>query len=167
MRKRHAVRRGRAVVKKTFGKVPVGGLFQLKDDPDNATLQKVSKAAYVVVTPGHPGRGIKYAIAANYPIKRGRQGKGKALRGRHKASRRGHARVALGPGDRLRRVPHPGNDFREDIVSGKHVVGYVEMISTVPQQYEWVVFEDDGIERGVVGKKSEAFEALKHYVRGK
>jgi len=95
MRKRHAVRRGRAVVKKTFGKVPVGGLFQLKDDPDNATLQKVSKAAYVVVTPGHVGRGIKYAIAASYPVKRGRQGK--ALRGRHKASRRGHARVALKP----------------------------------------------------------------------
>jgi hypothetical protein len=83
MRKRHIVRRRGHAAGKTFGKIPVGGLFQLKDDPDNATLQKVSKASYIVVTPGHPGRGIKFAIAANYPIKRGRQGKGKALRGRH------------------------------------------------------------------------------------
>lgn len=74
--RRHSLRRryGRTHARgKTFARVPVGGLFQLKDDPDNATLQKVSKAAYVVHTPGHPGRGIKFAISGNIPIKRGRQ----------------------------------------------------------------------------------------------
>lgn len=58
---------------KTFSRVPMGGFFQLKDDPDNATLQKVGKAVYVVVTPGHPGRGVRYAISPGYAIKRGRQ----------------------------------------------------------------------------------------------
>jgi len=80
--------------------------------------------------------------------------------------RYGRARVAVGSGDRLRQIAHPSNAFRTDVVVGRHVVGYVEMISTAPQQYEWVVFEDDGIQRGVVGKKAEAFEALRRYVRG-
>jgi len=71
-RHRNALRR-RYGHSKTFGKVPIGGLFQLKDDPDNAILQKVGKAAYIVVTPGHPGRGLRYAISPNYEIKRGRQ----------------------------------------------------------------------------------------------
>ena len=66
-------RYGRAEGHKTFGRVPMGGLFHLKDDPDNATLQKVGKATYVVVTPGHPGRGVKYPISPNYAIKHGSQ----------------------------------------------------------------------------------------------
>ena len=72
-------RRGRALRRryghagKTFGRVPIGSLFQLKDDPDNAMLRKVSKAAYVVDTPGHIARGIKYTISPKYAIKRGRQ----------------------------------------------------------------------------------------------
>jgi hypothetical protein len=76
-------RRGRALKRrygrtsgrtgKTFGRVPVGALFQLKDDPDNAILKKVSKGSYVVVTRGLPGSGLKFPIAASYPIKRGRQ----------------------------------------------------------------------------------------------
>jgi hypothetical protein len=73
-RRGRALRRRYGRASKTFGRVPVGALFQLKDDPDNATLQKVSQGAYVVATPGHPGRGIKYAISAKYPVKRGRQG---------------------------------------------------------------------------------------------
>lgn len=86
---------------------------------------------------------------------------------KHRLRKRfGHARVHIGSGDRLRATEHPTNAFRTDVVVGRHVVGYVEMVSTVPQQYEWVVFEDDGIQRGVTGKKSEALEALKHYVRG-
>jgi hypothetical protein len=81
MSRRTRARRGRALTRrygrssgqKTFGRVPMGGLFQLKDDPDGAMLQKVGKAAYVVATPGHPGRGVKYPISPNYVIKRGRQ----------------------------------------------------------------------------------------------
>jgi hypothetical protein len=71
----HALKKryGRASGTKTFGRVPLGGIFQLKDDPDNALLQKVGKAAYIVVTPGHPGRGLRHAISPNYAIKRGRQ----------------------------------------------------------------------------------------------
>ena len=67
-------RRGRALRRryghsgKTFGAVPVGALFQLKDDPDNAMLVKVGKAAYVV-----QGSSLKHHISPKYPIKRGRQ----------------------------------------------------------------------------------------------
>jgi hypothetical protein len=70
------LRRRYGHARKTFGRVPVGGLFQLKDDPDNATLQKVSKTHYKVTTPGHPARGIKYHSPADQTIKRGRQKKG-------------------------------------------------------------------------------------------
>jgi hypothetical protein len=71
-RRAHALRRryGRA---KTFGKVPVGGLFQLKDDPDNAILKKVGKSQYMVITPGHPSRGIKFIASSKQVVKRGRQ----------------------------------------------------------------------------------------------
>jgi hypothetical protein len=80
MKKHHG--RGRALRRrygqhasahKTFGRVPLGGLFQLKDDPENSMLKKVGKAAYIVVTPGHPGAGIRHAISPNYAVKRGRQ----------------------------------------------------------------------------------------------
>ncbi len=69
----HALRHRYGHAGKTFGRVPVGALFQLKDDPDNAMLKKVSKAAYVVVTPGLSGSGLKFPISSKYPIKRGRQ----------------------------------------------------------------------------------------------
>lgn len=59
--------------KKTFGAVPIGALFQLKDDPDNAMLKKISKSSYIVVTRGISGSGLKFPISAKYPIKRGRQ----------------------------------------------------------------------------------------------
>lgn len=65
-------RYGRAHARKTFGKVPVGGLFQLKDDPENATLQKVSRTHYKVLSGS--GRGLKFIASSKQPIKRGRQG---------------------------------------------------------------------------------------------
>ena len=35
--------------RKTFGRVPIGGLFTLKDDPANALLMKMSKKKYRVI----------------------------------------------------------------------------------------------------------------------
>ena len=67
-RRGHALRRRYGHAGKTFGRVPVGALFQLKDDPDSAMLQKVGKSAFVVV-----GSKMRHAISPNYPIKRGRQ----------------------------------------------------------------------------------------------
>ena len=71
MRRRgHALRRryGHA---KTFGRVPVGGLFQLKDDPENATLMKVGKSKYRVLSGS--GRGLEFIASSKATIKRGRQ----------------------------------------------------------------------------------------------
>lgn len=56
---------------KTFGRVPIGALFQLKDDPENATLEKISKTRYRVKSGS--GSGLVFPISQNYPIKRGRQ----------------------------------------------------------------------------------------------
>lgn len=71
-RRGHALRRryGHA---KTFGRVPIGGLFQLKDDSEGVTLQKVSKSKYTVVTPGHAAHGLKFIASSKQVIKRGRQ----------------------------------------------------------------------------------------------
>lgn len=65
MRRHGHMRRG----VKTFGRVPVGALFELKDDPAKAILQKTSRIKYKVVrAPGDPyAKGLTFAIAQNYP----------------------------------------------------------------------------------------------------
>lgn len=87
--------------------------------------------------------------------------------GMRKLRRRyGRARVAVGPGDVIRRVPHPNNPYREDAVVGIHSVGYVELDAITPRQYKWVAFEDDGIKHGFEPTKTLAFMALRQHVRG-
>lgn len=72
---RHSLRRryGHHSKSKTFGKVPVGALFQLKDDPGNALLKKISRTRYKVVRGDEFNMGLTFPISQNYQIKRGRQ----------------------------------------------------------------------------------------------
>lgn len=67
----HRLRKRYGHSKKTFGKVPIGGLFQLKDDPENATLQKVGPSKYKVLSGS--GRGLVFVASKTAVIKRGRQ----------------------------------------------------------------------------------------------
>jgi len=83
---------------------------------------------------------------------------------RHRLRRR-YGHIAIGTGDRLRRVQHASNRFREDVYAGRHHVGYVEMVSTAPLRYQWLVWKDDGIASGEEPSKSLAFEAIRSYVR--
>lgn len=88
---------------KTFGQVPLGGLFQLKDDPDNATLEKVGHRSYVVNTRGHVARGIRYTLDPHAPVKRGRQ-RGRKLRAKahpYASAHRGRTRHSSHRGGRF------------------------------------------------------------------